>query len=501
MIRLLIYPLLVLLGGGIGFVMTHQRLVSDLAPYPPEPALLESLPRLIATPVSPEPSKSSQRAPVDWAERYDPVDPTWVEQLIAEAEPEPLPPASGVIRGRVLDWHGQPIPGVRVRATPSIAGGFDQGDPRGLVNEVVRKEQLRKRRVETVTGADGRFRFEGVLDMKHTVRAEREGWGFEESRNYRGESSGEDVAIYGARLVRVPIEIRSADGSPVDEATIRVQRLMPIGARRRISRGRRETWRSVSGSIELLDTAVVALGAESDGRRTRQIAVDLSAEPLVPVVLTLEAPTELRIEFTPSPGEGLGQLTVKTTAAHPLAPSGAEEWMADRVTTVGRMSPHDDRAVQAVSPGLHRIDVARFGRPVGSWWVDVPPGVHEVRVPLPPVETGHGVFVEIVDGDGAPIESPRFGLKKKLRVRGRSGSSSGGVDSLQITPGRFYLAGEEIDEALDWLGQGGSATLTISKRGYHSSSASVPDVKGGSVRVVLERDPSQAVSPRRRSGQ
>ena len=101
------------------------------------------------------------------------------------AEPEPER-GSGVIRGRVVDEAGRPVPDVRVRLDARgdhqrFHPGPTLDDPdaeleRRIRGMIAQHRWGRAYRRTTRTGADGTFRFVGLPDVDYQLQAQRDGW-------------------------------------------------------------------------------------------------------------------------------------------------------------------------------------------------------------------------------------------------------------------------------------------------------------------------------------
>ncbi len=380
-----------------------------------------------------------QRAPS--LRREEGVAPARLESTLAsELEPlrravealpsPPIPTGTGIIIGTILTEAGEPLAGVEVQATPSqvpesIRGKAKSQEGLDLPTKLRRyADRLRWQegtRRSTVTGGDGSYRLEGLIESKHNVRAEKEGWTFRSNDQAYGTELGATLDFTAKERIVVHAQIYLPDGT------------MPDTARVRFKAGRRTqttSWRPEHPELRVdpgTYRAIATAGASSEyasepvsvtvvrGEQAPRVRFDLEGRPVLKGTVAFEddhggSRTAVRVARLP-----------KDRPADPalLGPDSRTARISSRRGGVPTFQFED------LKSGRYLVGVARDwqGPVVATKVVDLGEGLTEVEleVPLPPRDAY--VILRITGPDGSPLSDD---LQISTGYRSKTGSSAGG---------------------------------------------------------------------------
>jgi hypothetical protein len=193
----------------------------EAAGVPASPPSSPVLPGADAPSPAPEvPRGGSERLSSDFRESI---------RALLESIPEPAAPTgTGAIRGFVQAEDGTPLAGVEVTCSPvhpslETIGRRRRGDPPSSPEPVdtailaFREARfLARPKWRTTTSAMGEFRFEGLADVRHVVRARSRGWTFDVFQGQDDPRPGEQILFRGERRVEVWFEFVDAAGAELD---------------------------------------------------------------------------------------------------------------------------------------------------------------------------------------------------------------------------------------------------------------------------------------------
>ncbi len=412
---------LVGVGFGVGYVVGGGG--------PAVPVTGTALDRPAASGPSVPPLAKLEGAPVP-AARLESERAAAVESLRHVLDALPLPEVergTGVITGTILTDEGAPLAGVEVSAVPSsMPDDLQRGrppndgdDPDVATSVRWYVEMLRWRklaRVATSTGADGRYRVEGLLDAPQGVRAKLEGWTFRaNTQNTWKVRPGETVDFVASRSWSLRLDLRLPNGTQPRSATVTYR--TGSGSSGMGWSPERPTWDVAPGSYE-----ITAAAGDAQEFQSKPVTVTVPPEGPAPEVrIDLEGHPVLQGRIVWPPGERVSSARVRIVripagkAADPalLASSGQ-----DRTVYNGDAFTFAD-----LPPGRYLVGVTRgwSGPPAATQEVEVGNGITDVDVKVPSLAPGEYVPVRILDPDGKPVSNVQ--ITAGYRSKNRSGSS------------------------------------------------------------------------------
>ncbi|MCC7539684.1 MAG: carboxypeptidase regulatory-like domain-containing protein [Deltaproteobacteria bacterium] len=302
------------------------------------------------------------------------ADPVYGIEVVEGAEaPVALALHEGaVLEGELVDGDGSPVPSARVVVTEGAFGAL----PRGL--EI---------------GADGRFRFEGLLDLPYEVSARADGYASVAGVPWAPGAGPMRLVLERAATIAGRVE--DARGFPIADAVIEVVGRDGQGAPVAITR---ETLVSRQEVLELRARA-------SETRLMPAGQLGVTVGPVPPIPIDVDAGIEGETDAGPGSRRRSGSRGADAGAAR--VPS--ENARVDAGTGVPALASGRDGTfvVEGLPPGRFRVIARHEGLATGqSRLVTLRPGarVDEVIVVLEEPGTVEG---RVLDARGFPVEAVR----------------------------------------------------------------------------------------------
>ena len=338
-----------------------------------------------------------------------------------------LPRGLAVIEGMVSTKDGEPMSGVEVHALPlkpAMKTSRSSSDPmvstarrdlRKVLDEAAQDwAESEGAARSAVTGPDGKFRIEGLVDLDFRVRAQREGYSFN-TREFSVVNPTDQpdavVKIIAEELVGIRVSIVDESGVPLERAIVTVD-------------GGRLEWTAenplvYSASKQFSVQAYAEPVATTRGSRiARQVSesvnVDAVADPDKLVVLTLE---EACIVTGNIVGEMVKSSDWNSVYAVPLRvdePFDDSVAQSDDIETYAR---EDSFAFGDLMPGRYAICLIGPGDMAVDYEIlDVKPGLVEITLDREVFDASKYLVVRAVSPRGTPIE--KFGSRFEYQKDG-----------------------------------------------------------------------------------
>jgi hypothetical protein len=286
----LVFPL----GLGLGLFMGKGRTLPEAARQEPAEAALEAEPRPPEEPVAPARAPRSESASREEEKAL---------ALAVSLRPPPVEKGGGKIEGAVHTVDGEPLAGVRIRATRNPRPEDDvypiyrrnQKEPslEEEVRNLIKSHQWQKaHRQEAQSGADGTFTIGGLVDSPYQLEARLEGydihhpierWGYELR-------PGDRADFVATPVQEATIAVLLPDGRAPARATIRVEQ------RRGFNGGNysgAESWTPREPRIELSagTHSLIAVVNEGEAGEMASAPLELVVQagtPLPPITLEVK---------------------------------------------------------------------------------------------------------------------------------------------------------------------------------------------------------------------
>lgn len=356
---------------------------------------------------------------------------------------------TGVIHGRVTDRTGQPVAGVHITLS-AIAGtgryAWLRPDPRQdpdaallqQVRQLVDQHRWgRAYRQVTTTDDEGRYRFEGVTQRRHTIHAHLEGWQCYPTDRSQMQGVFPDVTVdlTAVAMARLRLEV-SGPGAPT---SLYVE----------LRRGGSSSGQYWAAAQPILDvqpgTWDVWVRGGAEGMRAGPYPVTLEAGVVETLVVELEPKPVLRLHLKYAPDEVMPLYTyimprppgdMPTDAV--LRARGKQDMRHWLHTSM--LSPTAREHVQTfddLGEGTYVVGVARDRSTpiVHIEEIAVRAGVQDHTVEIPPLDPADYVIVGAYGPDGALVQRPQF----VTGYRSSGGSSSGGSQVALRSDGRYVV--------------------------------------------------------------
>jgi hypothetical protein len=327
-------------------------------------------------------------------------------------------PGNGVIEGRIRTREFLPLEGATVSARYRP------------------QPQMGSAPLTTVSGAEGRYRLEGLGAAPLFIEAKAAGYRIEavDQRAAETAAPGAIIDFIADSLVPIPINVIGSDGSPLAEA-----RIAWTDLRERLHRSVDVSWRREEGVIELpAGRHELRAFHPTDSNLASQLARAwvVAGIPPEPLVLKLESRLGLRGRVLVSEGEQPEEVSV-----HLL------RWDGDDTPTRKRMvaSSHRQEAKRSkgfsfafddLEAGRYWLAATRFpGRTEVEEFVELAVGSVSHDLALPPLIREEIVVVHVFGPHGETLTEVRFAAM----CRGESFSSSRGARPVLLGDGSFAV--------------------------------------------------------------
>jgi hypothetical protein len=303
---------------------------------------------------------------------------------------------TGVIEGRVVTENDEPVTGVVVRATPRSVSTRGKAAPdRSLETRMRDLARRHARERQAVTGTDGAYRLEGLVDGHYVVRAWREGWQFWH-RAGREVRTGTTVDIHGRRIATLTVTLLMPDGT---EATSGYVDLKADGA----SEGR--VWSPEDRAIVLTPRrwTVEATGGELGELVSERETVTVSAESPTAVTLRLRETPGLRGRVTFEDGvvDGLATVAVRRLAPDEVPDPASLNGSRPAVDAPRRGA----YALRGLASGRYLAGVLVEGRLEAHRVVTVGSGMTDCDFVVPAPARSEFLLLTALGPDGRPLRS------------------------------------------------------------------------------------------------
>lgn len=374
---------------------------------------------------------------------------------------------TGRLRGQVTTRDNRPLPGVTIE--------ISLREERTLAFDPARRgpafpSNIHVARLVERSDEQGAFEFTGLVDALWDLRATAEGWTIEPLRLGRGPlGSNANVALVATPLLRVPISVLRADGTPAERALIEVQ--TPAGPDKSY---RHWEWTPSAPHLELPDTAVEvrALAEEQVWLGLGQQVASAWASPLAVVdatsgrlVLTLAPRVCLIGAVSDANGDrGVPQGTLALCL--PLEGRGlpaADNW-TNKVRSTGITSLPRFQFLD-LEPGQHGLGlrVGAMKSVTGAVELELPTGVTRRDLTLSTTELP-AIRLALHAHDGTPYAGD---LMVGLSVHQGEGSSYSSVNVLRLPDGTVEIpAGHRATEFLLGTSSSDAAALELRTKAY-----------------------------------
>lgn len=333
---------------------------------------------------------------------------------------EPAPAGGGEIRGTARTEAGQPVAGVRVRATPFRPGrtaGRQMRDtlPPGTpsledaVREFVRVEAWRRQRIaEGVSGEDGAFVLCGITDDSYQIDGWLEGHDVSPGRWRReGWRAGDTADLTVAVLVELRVTIRKPDGSVPVSATLHLN-----GSASGRKSNRIDTWWADTPRV-LLSPGTYDVRPETGPDRewtcAAQSAVLEAGKPPVELDFLLVARRGIRGRVLVPAHESLSAVRVVCAPADPGSAPDLRRLGEHRNGTFA--APHEDWsfAFHDLEPGTYHVAAGRDSRRMdAAVVVEVRDAMVSADIALPPVPAAETFTARVFDPAGKALSGATF---------------------------------------------------------------------------------------------
>ncbi|MBI1380232.1 MAG: hypothetical protein GC161_04000 [Planctomycetaceae bacterium] len=374
---------------------------------------------------------------------------------------------TGRLRGQVTTRDNRPLPGVTIE--------ISLREERTLAFDPARRgpafpSNIHVARLVQTTDEQGAFEFADLVDALWDLRATAEGWTIEPLRLVRGPvGSNANVALVATPLLRVPISVLRADGTPAERALIEVQ--TPAGPDRSY---RHWEWTPSAPHLELPDTAVElrALAEEQVWLGLGQQVASAWASPLAiadatsgPLVLTLAPRVCLIGAVADTSGDrGVPQGTLALCLpldgrGLPAADNWSNKVRSMGITTLPRFQFLD------LEPGHHGLGlrVGAMKTVTGAVELELPTGITRRDLSLSTAELP-SIRLVLHAHDGTPYAGD---LMVGLSVHTGDGRSYSVVNVLRLPDGTVEIpAGHRATEFLLGTSSSHAAALELRTKTY-----------------------------------
>ncbi len=394
---------------------------------------------------------------------------TTLKEALDAIPTPPLPRGDGVLQGRVVDQFGNGVPGADVRCTPS------RPEPDGGAIEDRVRERLTTVRwrnsggARLRSGADGGFRFEGLVHMPHYLRAHKTGYQFLWGIKNKHRTPDQTVDITLRAVTAVTFRVFNEDGTEAAKARIRLRRAGTNHIIRWPHRGSKSSWVQPG----LWQATIVT---EEDKPLSAAVAVEVPiGKRPPPVVLRLGTHSGLAgtVAFVGTPH---GRATVKLLRRVGEKPPRRSAFDRGWNTEVEDGAFH----FYSVEPGSYWVALCLGERePVDVRRLEIRKGGAKLDFRV----DGRGdqfYAVRVLDGDGNPVSGAR------IRTFGEFN-----VFMLESEAGLYRLPAYEE----------GSQSVTVEKRGMGEVRLDLEFPVRGIQEVRFERRYDVAVTVRFAKGQ
>jgi len=363
-----------------------------------------------------------------------------------------IPTGSGVITGHVRTKDATPVEGVVIKLTPAQTKPLGPPDQRPY-DEIPIAELLerharsllwqRSSRRETVTDAEGAYRFEQCADTGHSLTAKLESWQIQPVnwQIARDAKSGAEVDFTATETVKIEARLTLPDGTEPEQAQLEFKQsrsthsvgwtpgkpfayMAPGKYDVRALSGARGEFGSEKQPVELIA-----------GEPFPALVLELKGRPGIHGKVVLpegEVATNLRIYLAAAPeGSDLDEVQLKN--------GGKQAWAnASRGLTY---------SFPDLAPGRYAIGAGRsYNGPLTVMdFVTVREGPVEHDLEVPELARSDYVLVHALDGEGNVVRE----FTARLRFQSKRRSSSGGGTVLPGPDGSWRVLHQEVADDAD----------------------------------------------------
>ena len=347
-----------------------------------------------------------------------------------------LAQGDGEITGHVRTADGDAVDGVTMRLSPAIPlklqpDGRDEADvpPAELIEAYARRVlYARTHRAETLTDADGAFRFSALNgDTKYAVSGRKDGREIQPSdpANAARASIGQVVEFTAKEVIRLEVQILLPVGIAPERASLSI--VSGTGSRRT------QAWSTAKPHVDLPPGTydILATAGDEQQFKSPKSAIELKpGEPPEPLELALGGRPGIRGELAFE--EADGSKTIHVWAAR--VDAGSEMDGLQLKSTGTRVQAHASRGFvyrfQDLSAGSYFVGASRStsGAMDVMSEVTVGDGPTEHTLTLPRLDPAKYIVVNAVGPDGKRVEVK----SARLSYRGtrRNGSRTGAMMKL-----------------------------------------------------------------------
>lgn len=377
----------------------------------------------------------------------------------------PIPKAdrgTGRILGIVQTSTGEPLEGVKVKLTPQPEYDRSEKPPEdpeeALVYHV--KRQIERTRwtnanmIEAISGADGRFKLEGVVDRKHRIDGTKDGWKLNAQPAWNL-LPGTEVVLTATKVTGLKLEVYGPDGK------------VPPHASTMLKSGRSNMGGHWSPTNQVLDAApgsyaLTVKAGTAEELRAGPIDVTIEdGDEMATLRVDLELKPVLRVRLDFPKGEATNGNMFYALAPNGEMPTPAELRANGKQDYMGRhYYGHPFGPTQAaVAPrtfsdlevGTYAVGFARGNTFAAIELVEVAPGLNEKTLQIPEMDPSEYVIVKARGPKGKPLAGVTFMAGYKSGRRNNSSQTP-----VATRPGGEYLVlhynrGTNAEEGTYWL--------------------------------------------------
>ena len=373
----------------------------------------------------------------------DPRAASSLRSLVA-AYPLPRPPSGdGVIRGTVVSELGEPVARVEVsaipireRRTPTFSKDPETALVQRLQMQIESAKWAEGATVKAMTDAAGAFTLQGLSEVAHRIRAEREGWRVraDDRRSARAAKPGHTLAFTATAMSTIALEVHLPDGTQAQRATCALK----SGNASRV-----HTWSAEAPSLELPPGAYSLTVSAGENN-------EFKSDP-IPVEVRRGETTQLRVDLTGKPvlivklrfgqGERTGGEVVHMAVGSSELPTGAVLRARGTARSIHhrrhRQGQEPTVTVHDLLPGAYAIGFTRGSNREFDVieLVEVRAGLLEHELIVPPLDPADYVVLRIRGPSGKPI--PNASIRTGYYTP--NSSSSGSSPVVEKGEGVYYV--------------------------------------------------------------